>query len=405
MKIKHVIKDRKFVHLVEEDREVVDDDNIQEEECKECEYCSDELGREYTVGEDIDFEESEYIDEEDVEEKPFPNEHACRLLPPGDFDRFARKNCFRRSGGKCIDFIFGIKAGKSKTQAMRYKKDVWTASAARSHCRGADGSFEAAGSSAVEEIDACKRIYVYRTTEIMEEEEIKRVRESLKLELGEDAVVLIVDGGAKLEVLKVGEATRLTIESGGDVEVTSTEDGKDADKEANLEKIKIQVEKLWDVQITDETAEILMGLSEKMDLDLVKSVLDVADALSALKPEKDEDLDELDETVTPIESALKSQTEELRTTMEKIIDEVVERVIRAVRATFEEMRKKEINEDETTDPDVEGGPGDEDLDDDDFNDDESEEADANEDVDTEVEEGEIAAVVSDSLKEVLGRLD
>jgi len=368
-----------------------DETSVKEEGCEEC---SDELGREYVVGEDIDFTEEEYIDAEDVEEKPFPNEHACRLLPPGDFDRFARKNCFRRSGGKCIDFIFGIKAGKSKTQAMRYKKDVWTASAARAHCRGADGTFEAAGKM-IEEIDAGKKIYVYSTTEIMEEEEVKRIMKSLKQELGEDATVLIVDGGAKLEVLKVGEVTQLTVGSGESAEVENT-----VDEKTNLEKFKVQVEELWDVKVTDEAAEILMGLSEKMDLDLVKAVLDVSDALLVLKPEKknDEGLDELDEETISIELALKSQTEEMKKIIEKIIDEVVERVIRAVRAEFKDMKKNEedIDEDEIIDPDVEDELEDEDLEDD---------AESIDIEDDDAEEDEIAAVVSDSLKDVLGRLD
>ena len=76
---------------------------------------------------------------------PFPNEHACRLEDPGQFKRFRRANCDQRSGGKCIDVIYGIiSAGKSKIQALRYPKRTWTAEAARSHCRGRGGSFEAA---------------------------------------------------------------------------------------------------------------------------------------------------------------------------------------------------------------------------------------------------------------------
>ncbi len=381
-------------------------DQLGEEE--RCESCLDELGREYTIGKDIDFEESEYIDAEDVEEKPYPNEHACRLLPPGDFDRFARKNCFRRSGGKCIDFIFGIKAGKSKTQAMRYKKDVWTASAARSHCSGADGTFEAAGKM-IEEIDASKKIYVYRTTKIMEEEEIKRVRDSLKGELGEDVIILIVDGGAKLEVLKLGEVTQLRIESGGDIGAESAEEERDAGREKELERLKSQVEDLWGIKVTDEVAEILKGLSERMDLDLVKAVLDVSDALSALKPEKEGvgDLDELDEDETITSIDLKSQTEEIREAMEKIIDEVVDRVVRAVRSELKSMRgggKAVEEDDKTIDLDIERDLEDENLEDIDSEDDGAGDNGPDEDVETD-DEDEIAAVVSDSLREALGKLD
>ncbi len=75
---------------------------------------------------------------------PYSGEHSCRLEDPGQYDRFARKNCFQKHEGKCIDFIFGVKEGKSEVQAMRYNKEVWTASEARSHCASHNGSFEAA---------------------------------------------------------------------------------------------------------------------------------------------------------------------------------------------------------------------------------------------------------------------
>jgi len=80
------------------------------------------------------------------EGKPYPGEHACRLQSPDKFDKFARKNCFRRAANRCIDFIFGIKAGKSEVQAMRYKTSAgWTAADASAHCKVAKGTFEAAG--------------------------------------------------------------------------------------------------------------------------------------------------------------------------------------------------------------------------------------------------------------------
>jgi len=76
--------------------------------------------------------------------KPYPGEHSCRLHNHGGYDRFARKNCAAKSNGKCIDHIYGIKKGKSELQAMRYKKNIWNASSARSHCQSNGGSFEAA---------------------------------------------------------------------------------------------------------------------------------------------------------------------------------------------------------------------------------------------------------------------
>lgn len=92
---------------------------------------------------------SDYSDREDEEilgdeSKPYPGEHACRLVEPAQFDQFARVNCFKKSDGKCIDYIFGIKDGKSKTQAMRYKSKIWAAADAAKHCAGAKGQFEPA---------------------------------------------------------------------------------------------------------------------------------------------------------------------------------------------------------------------------------------------------------------------
>ncbi len=106
----------------------------------------------YTHGDEEQEDEQKEFDLDELEEmgavpdegKPFPGEHACRLFDPGQFDRFNRINCFRRSANRCVDYIFGIKGNKSKVQALRYKKKVWTASEARVHCKGKGGTFEAA---------------------------------------------------------------------------------------------------------------------------------------------------------------------------------------------------------------------------------------------------------------------
>lgn len=76
--------------------------------------------------------------------KPYPNEHACRLKDPDGYESFKRSNCYKKSDGKCIDFIFGKKEGKTELQAMRYKKDVWEVAAAKSHCANHKGTFEEA---------------------------------------------------------------------------------------------------------------------------------------------------------------------------------------------------------------------------------------------------------------------
>jgi hypothetical protein len=65
-------------------------------------------------------------------------------MDPSDFDKFARKNCFRKVDGKCVDYIFGIKDDKTHLQALRFNKDIWTEEGAKGVCERAGGKFDAA---------------------------------------------------------------------------------------------------------------------------------------------------------------------------------------------------------------------------------------------------------------------
>jgi HK97 family phage prohead protease len=84
----------------------------------------------------------------DLEEKPFANEHACRLADPGRFDRFRRVNNDRQHDGKQIDVIYGHprSGGGWEQQALRLPTSSWDADAARSYCASHEGTFEAAKS-------------------------------------------------------------------------------------------------------------------------------------------------------------------------------------------------------------------------------------------------------------------
>ena len=84
------------------------------------------------------------------EEKPYKNEHACRLKDPDNYDKFARKNCDQKHDDKCIDVIYGIKGDKTEIQALRYKKDVWSESDAKKHCDSRGGKFEAAATESID---------------------------------------------------------------------------------------------------------------------------------------------------------------------------------------------------------------------------------------------------------------
>jgi HK97 family phage major capsid protein len=67
---------------------------------------------------------------ETTDERPYPNEHAARLVSPDGFDRFRRET---GAGGEGVDFIYGIKAGEPvKLQAIRFDAARFTAAQARS---------------------------------------------------------------------------------------------------------------------------------------------------------------------------------------------------------------------------------------------------------------------------------
>lgn len=93
-------------------------------------------------------------DGEEVSEKPYPSEHACRLRDPDDFQKDSFRRYTRKHKGKAYSVIAGrLKGEDSMTeQAFRYKKDVWDAADARAHCKDHDGSFEAASESSIESL-------------------------------------------------------------------------------------------------------------------------------------------------------------------------------------------------------------------------------------------------------------
>jgi HK97 family phage prohead protease len=102
---------------------------------------------------------------------PYENEHSCRLKPP-DYDKYARKNCYKKHDGKCIDFVFGvISPNESELQSMRYPKDIWTEEAARSHCKSKEGTFEPAKDEKEDVHEPERRFLPIQNMETREEED------------------------------------------------------------------------------------------------------------------------------------------------------------------------------------------------------------------------------------------
>jgi hypothetical protein len=110
------------------------------------------LGKHYAAFDKEVPEFKEFVEE--GEEKPYANEHACRLLEPISGAPTRRKNGEGDHNGKKYDVIYQQQKDDTwKRQAFRYPKDNWTASEARSHCKSHDGiAFEPAAESSIGEI-------------------------------------------------------------------------------------------------------------------------------------------------------------------------------------------------------------------------------------------------------------
>lgn len=78
--------------------------------------------------------EKEYV------EKPYPNEHSCRIKSPADF----QGDSFRRIQSGNLSMIIGKLKGEDKTtvQAFRYPIETWSEDKAHKHCVEQGGTFE-----------------------------------------------------------------------------------------------------------------------------------------------------------------------------------------------------------------------------------------------------------------------
>jgi len=84
--------------------------------------------------------------ESDKDLKPYPNEHSCDINTK-KYPKYRRVTCEQKSDGKCIDVVYGITADKkSEISSLRYKKDIWTETEAKAHCKKRKGKFEPAKS-------------------------------------------------------------------------------------------------------------------------------------------------------------------------------------------------------------------------------------------------------------------
>jgi len=90
--------------------------------------------------------EAVIIGVKEMELKPYPNEHACRLRNPDDFQEGSFRRTTRVSDGKKYSVIMGRLEGEDTMteQAYRYDREIWDEDDAKVHCKAHDGTFEAA---------------------------------------------------------------------------------------------------------------------------------------------------------------------------------------------------------------------------------------------------------------------
>lgn len=73
-----------------------------------------------------------------MEQRPYPNEHAARIKEPEGFDSFRRKN---NEFGDGIHVIYGIKDGESEVQSIRFDKNKFTVSEAKTWLKNNNWSY------------------------------------------------------------------------------------------------------------------------------------------------------------------------------------------------------------------------------------------------------------------------
>jgi hypothetical protein len=120
--------------------------------------------------------------------RPYPNEHACRLRDPGDFEDGSFVRVERDHEGKKYSVIQGRLKGETTLtdQAYRYPKDTWTTESARAHCKSHDGkSFEPAKEESYSDAAlwngvASAMLALYREYAALEEEDRKYIYNQLE---------------------------------------------------------------------------------------------------------------------------------------------------------------------------------------------------------------------------------
>jgi len=88
-------------------------------------------------------------------EKPYPNEHSCRLRNPDDFEKDSFRRTTRKHNKKEYSVIMGKLKGEDTMteQSYRYKTKVWSEDEAKNHCKDHGGTFHPAKGKEAEQVE------------------------------------------------------------------------------------------------------------------------------------------------------------------------------------------------------------------------------------------------------------
>ena len=96
--------------------------------------------------------------ENEVEIRPFPNEHSCDLSSK-EYEKYRRES--REHDGKTYSVLYGKVKDEDKWEeaSYRYNKKTWDRSAARKHCKSHGGTFEPASSDTTDSFEEIDLLY------------------------------------------------------------------------------------------------------------------------------------------------------------------------------------------------------------------------------------------------------
>jgi hypothetical protein len=142
---------------------IIQGENFNYMTCPACKCFIDNTGK--VIDKDITL-----LEKINIVLRPYPNEHACRLVEPSTLsDECRRKNDAQKHNGKGYDVIYCKKSDSDSwvEQAFRYDKTKWTSSEASAHCKSHDGKFEAAKEEAMNQLADIIIQYVERSNSVM----------------------------------------------------------------------------------------------------------------------------------------------------------------------------------------------------------------------------------------------